>query len=155
MIKVMIVDDSSVVRQVMQEVLGRHRDIEVIATASDPIFAMQKMKANWPDVIVLDIEMPRMDGITFLKQLMAIRPTPVVICSTLTQRGAEVTMDALAAGALGIITKPTIGLKDFLQDSSADLVTAIRGASQARLSRLRPPPLSAPPPQFSTGAPAA
>ncbi|WP_444542042.1 protein-glutamate methylesterase/protein-glutamine glutaminase [Chitiniphilus eburneus] len=133
----MIVDDSSVVRQVMQEVLGRHRDIEVIATASDPIFAMQKMKTNWPDVIVLDIEMPRMDGITFLKQLMAIRPTPVVICSTLTQRGAEVTMDALAAGALGIITKPSIGLKDFLQDSSADLVTAIRGASQARLGRFR------------------
>lgn len=137
MIKVMIVDDSSVVRQVMQDVLAKHRDIEVIATASDPIFAMQKMKANWPDVIVLDIEMPRMDGITFMKQLMTIRPTPVVICSTLTERGADVTMQALAAGALGIITKPTIGLKDFLQDASADLVSAIRAASQAKVSRLR------------------
>ncbi|WP_255991822.1 protein-glutamate methylesterase/protein-glutamine glutaminase [Chitinolyticbacter albus] len=133
----MIVDDSSVVRQVMQEVLARHRDIDVIATASDPIFAMQKMKNNWPDVIVLDIEMPRMDGITFMKQLMTIRPTAVVICSTLTERGADVTMQALAAGALGIITKPTIGLKDFLQDASADLVSAIRAASLAKVSRLR------------------
>ncbi|UXY16333.1 chemotaxis response regulator protein-glutamate methylesterase [Chitiniphilus purpureus] len=138
MIKVMIVDDSSVVRQVMQEVLARHHDIDVIATASDPIFAMQKMKNNWPDVIVLDIEMPRMDGITFLKQLMATRPTPVVICSTLTQQGADVSMEALAAGAIGVISKPSIGLKDFLQDSSADLVSAIRAAAQARMTRLRP-----------------
>ncbi|HSC78726.1 MAG TPA: chemotaxis response regulator protein-glutamate methylesterase [Chitinolyticbacter sp.] len=156
MIKVMIVDDSSVVRQVMQVVLARHRDIEVIATASDPIFAMQKMRINWPDVIVLDIEMPRMDGITFMKQLMTIRPTPVVICSSLTERGADVTMQALAAGALGIITKPTIGLKDFLQDSSADLVSAIRAASQAKVSRLRLNPgvtgsgtVRAPPPTAS------
>ncbi|SMC18117.1 two-component system, chemotaxis family, response regulator CheB [Andreprevotia lacus DSM 23236] len=136
-IKVMIVDDSSVVRQVMQDVLARHRDIEVIATAPDPIFAMTKMKANWPDVLLLDIEMPRMDGITFLKQIMAERPTPVVICSTLTERGADITMEAFAAGAVGVITKPSLGLKDFLQDSSADLVSAIRAAGIAKVGRLR------------------
>ncbi|KAF0813952.1 Chemotaxis response regulator protein-glutamate methylesterase [Andreprevotia sp. IGB-42] len=149
-IKVMIVDDSSVVRQVMQDVLARHRDIEVIATAPDPIFAMTKMKTNWPDVLLLDIEMPRMDGITFLKQIMAERPTPVVICSTLTERGADITMEAFAAGAVGVITKPTLGLKDFLQDSSADLVSAIRAAGQARVGRLRsmaPPPRVAASPQ--------
>jgi len=134
-IKVMIVDDSSVVRQVIQDLLEPCHDISVIATAPDPIFAMAKMRANWPDVIVLDIEMPRMDGITFLRQIMAIRPTPVVICSSLAERSATVTMEALAAGAVGIITKPQLGIRDFLQDSSDDLIAAIRAAAQARLRR--------------------
>lgn len=134
-IKVMIVDDSSVVRQVIQDLLDPCHDITVIATAPDPIFAMAKMRANWPDVIVLDIEMPRMDGITFLRQIMAIRPTPVVICSSLAERSASVTMEALAAGAVGIITKPQLGIRDFLQDSSDDLIAAIRAAAQARLRR--------------------
>ncbi|MFJ9450400.1 chemotaxis response regulator protein-glutamate methylesterase [Herbaspirillum sp. NPDC101397] len=134
-IKVMIVDDSSVVRQVIQDLLEPCHDISVIATAPDPIFAMAKMRANWPDVIVLDIEMPRMDGITFLRQIMAIRPTPVVICSSLAERSASVTMEALAAGAVGIITKPQLGIRDFLQDSSDDLIAAIRAAAQARLRR--------------------
>jgi two-component system chemotaxis response regulator CheB len=134
-IKVMIVDDSSVVRQVIQDLLEPCHDISVIATAPDPIFAMAKMRANWPDVIVLDIEMPRMDGITFLRQIMAIRPTPVVICSSLAERSASVTMEALAAGAVGIITKPQLGIRDFLQDSSDDLIAAIRAAAQVRLRR--------------------
>ena len=134
-IKVMIVDDSSVVRQVIQDLIEPCHDISVIATAPDPIFAMAKMRANWPDVIILDIEMPRMDGITFLRQIMAIRPTPVVICSSLAERSASVTMEALAAGAVGIITKPSLGIRDFLQDSSEDLIAAIRAASQARLRR--------------------
>jgi len=134
-IKVMIVDDSSLVRQVIQDLLEPCHDINVIATAPDPIFAMAKMRANWPDVIVLDIEMPRMDGITFLRQIMAIRPTPVVICSSLAERSAAVTMEALAAGAVGIITKPQLGIRDFLQDSSDDLIAAIRAAAQARLRR--------------------
>ncbi|AKZ62356.1 chemotaxis protein [Herbaspirillum hiltneri N3] len=134
-IKVMIVDDSSVVRQVIQDLLEPCHDISVIATAPDPIFAMAKMRANWPDVIVLDIEMPRMDGITFLRQIMAIRPTPVVICSSLAEHSATVTMEALAAGAVGIITKPQLGIRDFLQDSSDALITAIRAAAQARLRR--------------------
>ncbi|WP_034295382.1 chemotaxis response regulator protein-glutamate methylesterase [Herbaspirillum sp. RV1423] len=135
-IKVMIVDDSSVVRQVIQDLLEPCDDICVVATAPDPIFAMAKMRANWPDVIVLDIEMPRMDGITFLRQIMAIRPTPVVICSSLAERSATVTMEALAAGAVSIITKPALGIRDFLQDSSEDLICAIRAAAQAKLRRL-------------------
>jgi two-component system chemotaxis response regulator CheB len=93
---------------------------------------MARMQTAWPDVIVLDIEMPRMDGITFLKKIMAERPTPVVICSTLTEAGAQTSLAALAAGAVAIITKPKIGLKQFLGDSSDDLVSAVRAASRAR-----------------------
>ncbi|MEJ2792535.1 chemotaxis response regulator protein-glutamate methylesterase [Iodobacter sp. LRB] len=137
-IKVMIVDDSAVVRQVMLDTLSKASDIVVIGSAPDPIFAREKMEKDWPDVIVLDIEMPRMDGLTFLKKIMAERPTPVVICSSLTEKGAEITMQALSAGALAIITKPSLGVRDFIQDSSADLIHAIRAASMARLQRLRP-----------------
>lgn len=156
-IKVLIVDDSSVVRQVMQDLLLKHRDIEVIGVASDPLFAMNQMKTKWPDVIVLDIEMPRMDGITFLRQIMSTRPTPVVICSTLTEKGAEVTLNAMAAGAISIITKPTLGLRDFLKDNSGDLVSAIREASMAKVGKLvRLPPggaaLDAPAPKLSADA---
>ncbi|WP_283148035.1 protein-glutamate methylesterase/protein-glutamine glutaminase [Silvimonas soli] len=149
-IKVMIVDDSSVVRQVVQDILARHHDIEVIGTAPDPIFAMTRMKTQWPDVLLLDIEMPRMDGITFLKQIMVEHPTPVVICSTLTQKGADITMEALAAGAVSVITKPTLGLRNFLQDNSNDLVSAIRAASRARVSNLRSMPARAPAASSST-----
>jgi two-component system chemotaxis response regulator CheB len=134
-IKVMIVDDSAVMRQVMQELLSGHKDIEVIGTAMDPLLAMQKMQGTWPDVIVLDVEMPRMDGITFLRQIMATRPTPVVICSTLTEKGADVTLQALAAGAVEVMAKPTMGLRDFLQQSASELVAAIRTAAQARPRR--------------------
>lgn len=137
--KVMIVDDSSVVRQVMQDLLEPCADIEVIGTAPDPIFAMRKMRANWPDVVVLDIEMPRMDGITFLKQIMAIRPTPVVICSSLAERSAAITMEALAAGAVGVIAKPSLGIRDFLLDSTADLIAAIRAAAHARMEKMPMP----------------
>ncbi|EJN34243.1 chemotaxis response regulator containing a CheY-like receiver domain and a methylesterase domain [Pseudomonas sp. GM78] len=137
-IKVMIVDDSAVMRQVMQELLSGHKDIAVIGTAMDPLLALQKMQGNWPDVILLDVEMPRMDGITFLRQIMASRPTPVVICSTLTEKGADVTLQALAAGAVEVIAKPTAGLRDFLQQSANELVTAIRTAAQARPRRNRP-----------------
>jgi two-component system chemotaxis response regulator CheB len=97
---------------------------------------MDKLAKEWPDVIVLDVEMPRMDGITFLKKIMAERPTPVVICSSLTEKGAETTLQALAAGAVEIITKPKVGLKLFLQESAADLVMAIRAASHANVRRL-------------------
>ncbi|MBJ7545766.1 response regulator, partial [Pseudomonas sp. OA3] len=107
-IKVMIVDDSAVVRQVLASVLAADPAIEVLGTAADPLFALSKMEREWPDVIVLDVEMPRMDGITFLKKLMAERPTPVVICSTLTEKGASTTMQALAAGAVSIVTKPQV-----------------------------------------------
>jgi two-component system chemotaxis response regulator CheB len=98
---------------------------------------MTRMNAQWPDVIVLDVEMPRMDGITFLKKIMAERPTPVVICSTLTEKGAETSMQALAAGAVSILTKPKVGLKSFLEDSSCDLVQAVKAAARANLANLR------------------
>jgi two-component system chemotaxis response regulator CheB len=136
--KVMVVDDSAVVRQVIAGALKRERSIEVLASVADPIFAMQRMRANWPDVIVLDVEMPRMDGITFLRKIMSERPTPVVICSSLTVAGAETTMQALAAGAVTIVTKPKIGVRNFLLDASADLVEAVKVASRANVSNLRP-----------------
>ena len=135
-ITVMIVDDSAVVRQVLQTTLNNDASIEVIGVAADPLFAMNHMAKQWPDVIVLDIEMPRMDGITFLKKIMAERPTPVVICSTLTEKGAETTMQALSAGAVSIITKPKVGLKTFLQDAATDLVQAVRGAARANMSNV-------------------
>lgn len=138
MIKVFIVDDSAVVRQVLTEQLNRITGLQVIGSAPDPIFALKKMESEWPQVIVLDIEMPRMDGITFLKKIMREHPTPVVICSTLTERGADTTMQALAAGAVDIITKPKTGLKDFLQDSRTVLGDAIKAAAAARVGSLIP-----------------
>jgi two-component system chemotaxis response regulator CheB len=135
-INVMIVDDSTVTRQVMQERLSKEYDIEVIALANDPIEAQQKMLKQWPDVIVLDIAMPHMDGITFLKKIMSERPTPIVICSALTEKNANLSMQALAAGAIGIVNKPAIGFRDYVQDSNSDLVTAIRAASIARIGAI-------------------
>lgn len=132
LIKVLIVDDSAVVRQVMSQVLAKDPQIRVIGVASDPIIASEKMALEWPDVIVLDVEMPRMDGITFLRQLMAKRPVPVVICSTLTEKGAETTMQALAAGAVCYVTKPKLGLKDFISDSAAELIKSVKMAAHAK-----------------------
>jgi two-component system chemotaxis response regulator CheB len=137
-IKVIIIDDSAVVRQVMVQVLGRDPSIRIIAHAMDPIFAMDKMQKEWPDVILLDVEMPRMDGITFLRKIMAERPTPVIICSSLTEKGAETTMQALAAGAFTIFTKPSLGVKAYLEDASQDLVAAVRAAAGARVAKARP-----------------
>lgn len=135
-IKVFIVDDSAVVRQVLTEQLNAIGGIEVIGSARDPIFAHKAFEKGWPDVIVLDIEMPRMDGLTFLRQLMKERPTPVIICSTLTEKGAEITMQAMSAGAVDIITKPKVGLRQFLEESKTLLGDAIRGASHARMERV-------------------
>src|SRR5499427_1152759 len=135
---VMVVDDSAVVRQVISHALARERSIEVLAAVADPIFAMQRMRARWPDVIVLDVEMPRMDGITFLRKIMSDRPTPVVICSSLTVAGAETTMQALAAGAVTIVAKPKAGVRNFLLDASADLVEAVKAAAHANVLNLVP-----------------
>jgi len=134
-IKVMIVDDSAVVRQVISQILNDSTDIEVYAVANDPIFAYSKMQKQWPDVIVLDIEMPRMDGISFLKKIMAERATPVVICSSLAEKGAELSLNALAAGAVDIITKPQIGLKNFLEEAASNIKTVVRTAAKARLQK--------------------
>jgi len=135
-IKVLIVDDSAVVRQVMTGVLAEDPGIELIGAAADPIFAYERMKSQWPDVILLDVEMPRMDGITFLKKLMQERPTPVVICSTLTEAGAATTVEALSAGAVSIITKPKMGLKHFMSESAQEVITAIRNAARVNVKRL-------------------
>ncbi|MEI8155308.1 MAG: chemotaxis response regulator protein-glutamate methylesterase [Burkholderiales bacterium] len=137
-IKVLVVDDSAVVRQVVTGLLDEDPDIEVIAACADPILAIARMKVQWPDVIVLDVEMPRMDGITFLKKIMAERPTPVVICSTLALSGAKTSIEALAAGAVAIITKPTLGLKQFLVNASDDLVIAVKAAAKANVKKYQP-----------------
>ena len=134
-IRLMIVDDSATLRQVLSTVLAELPDIEVIATAADPIFALEKMKKDWPDVLLLDIEMPRMDGLTFLRKLMKESPIPVVIFSTLTEQGTSVAMQALAAGAVGVAVKPATGLKQFLQLHSNGLIQQIRAAAAAKLVR--------------------
>lgn len=135
-IKVLVVDDSAVVRQVITGLLQAEPDLEPLGAVSDPLLAIEKMKLAWPDVIVLDIEMPRMDGISFLRKIMAERPTPVVICSSLTENGAQTTIEALAAGAASIITKPQLGLKQFLNDSADDLLSAIRNAAVINVKQL-------------------
>ncbi len=154
-ISVLLVDDSAVVRQVLLAILNDTPDIHVMGAASDPIFAMDKLAREWPDVIVLDVEMPRMDGITFLKKIMSERPTPVVICSSLTQKGAETSLQAMSAGAVEVITKPTTGLKNFLLESAAELVAAIRAAANANVRNLgkrHPAPVLAPATRLSADA---
>lgn len=141
-IRVLIVDDSAVVRQVVKQALVNDPAIQVMGAASDPLFAQEYMKREWPDVIVLDIEMPRMDGLTFLKKIMAERPTPVVICSSLAEKGAQATLDALSSGAVSVITKPKMGLKQFLEDSANDIVQAVKAAARANLRRLAPRPVA-------------
>ena len=136
-IKVMIVDDSALVRQVVSQTLDKEPGIEVIATASDPLFAFSKLQTAWPDVIILDIEMPRMDGISFLRKIMAERPTPVIICSSLAEHGAQAAFEAMAAGAVSIITKPKASLKSFLEDASNDIVHAVRNAARVNLRALK------------------
>lgn len=160
-IKVLIIDDSALVRQVLSSILTTDPEIEILGASADPLFAEKHLKTeNWPDVIVLDIEMPRMDGLTFLGKIMKEHPTPVVMCSALTEEGTEATMQALSAGAVEIITKPKIGLKDFLTDSGEMLIEAVKSASQARLSHLsgvsvRTPPAPKPAPRPAAPKPAA
>jgi two-component system chemotaxis response regulator CheB len=138
MIRVLIVDDSAVVRQTLSEVLGSDPEIEVIATASDPFVASERIREQLPDVITLDIEMPRMDGLTFLQKIMAQHPIPVVICSSLAEEGAQSTLKALEYGAVDIITKPRLGSKQFLEESQATLCETVKAAASARLRRIQP-----------------
>ena len=136
-INVLVVDDSAVVRQVVTEVLGEDPGINVIGAAADPLFALEKMKRQWPDVIVLDVEMPRMDGITFLKKIMAEHPTPVVICSTITREGAATTIQAFEAGAVAVVPKPDIGSRrQQMEDAASDLIHAVKSAVHANVKRL-------------------
>ena len=136
--RVLIIDDSASVRQAMTALLGADPEIEVIGAASDPFAAAQKMREEAPDVITLDVEMPRMDGITFLRKLMAQRPTPVVMCSSLTEAGSETLMQALEAGAVDVILKPKIGVADHLTESAERIRDVVKGAAKARLGARRP-----------------
>jgi two-component system, chemotaxis family, protein-glutamate methylesterase/glutaminase len=136
---VFVVDDSAVVRQVVSDLINRATGLRLAGAAPDPLYALERMQKDWPDVIVLDVEMPRMDGITVLKKIMAERPTPVVICSTLTEKNTETSLQALAAGAVEIVAKPKMALERYLEDASNDLIEVIKGAAQARVGRPRSP----------------
>ncbi len=135
-IKVLIVDDSAMVRQTLADILSSDTAIEVVGTASDPFVAAKRMEEVVPDVITLDVEMPRMDGITFLRKLMSQHPIPVVICSTLTQSGAETTLKALEYGAVEIITKPKVGTKQFLEESKIRICDAVKAAAGAQVKKI-------------------
>lgn len=134
--KVLIVDDSAVIRQVLSEIVSKDADLEVMAAVHDPIFAMARMEQEWPDVILLDVEMPRMDGITFLRKIMSEHPTPVVICSTLTTKGAETTMQAISAGVIDIIEKPKINPKEFLSDEAKLIIDVVKSAAHAKMKNM-------------------
>lgn len=134
-IRVLIVDDSASVRQSLKQVLETDPDIQVMGTAADPYVAAEHIKREVPDVITLDVEMPRMDGLTFLERLMSQHPVPVVICSTLTEAGSESGMAALEKGAIDIITKPKLGTKEFFQESCIRICDAVKSAA---LTRNRP-----------------
>jgi two-component system, chemotaxis family, protein-glutamate methylesterase/glutaminase len=137
-IKVLIVDDSALVRSLLTDILRADPGIEVVGVASDAHIAREKIKALNPDVLTLDVEMPKMDGITFLKNLMRLRPMPVVMVSSLTERGADVTLDALALGAVDYLSKPKIDLAATLKDYGDELIEKIRAASKASVRALDP-----------------
>jgi two-component system chemotaxis response regulator CheB len=140
-VRAAIVDDSAVVRKYLADIL-RSAGIEVVSVSPDPVIAWEKMQSDWPDVIVLDVEMPRMDGITFLRKIMAERPTPCVMCSTLTLEGAETTLQALSSGAVAFVSKPQVGLKDFIESGADNIAAVVRSSARANAraaTRVRPP----------------
>lgn len=137
-ISVVVVDDSALVRSMLTEIINRQSDMECIGAAADPFVAREMIRNLNPDVITLDVEMPRMDGLDFLSKLMRLRPMPVVMVSTLTERGAEVTLKALELGAVDFVSKPKIGVVDGLRQLSDDITDKIRVASKARIHRLAP-----------------
>lgn len=138
-IHALVVDDSAVVRQVMQAVLETDPGIRV-SVASDPIIAFSKIAREAPDVVVTDLEMPRMHGLTFLKKIMEENPLPVVVCSGWAEKGTELAISALAAGAVEVINKPKLGVRDFLHESAVMLLDAVRSAAQARVFPRNPLP---------------
>ena len=135
-IKVLIVDDSAVVRKTITELLSSDPEIEVVGASGDPYLAAEKMKEVVPDVITLDVEMPRMDGLTFLKKLMSQHPIPVVMCSSLTEAGSETALKAMEYGAVDIIQKPKLGVKQFLEESKILMSDAVKAAARVRTRKL-------------------
>lgn len=136
MIAVMIIDDSAVVRRTLSDVLSREADISVIETASDPYDAAEKLKQVVPDVIILDIEMPRMDGLTFLRKLMSQHPIPVIICSSKAEEGSQNVFQAMRFGAVDIIQKPKVGTRQFLEESQVIISDAVRAAHLTRVRKI-------------------
>jgi two-component system chemotaxis response regulator CheB len=133
--RVVVVDDSALVRSLLSEIINRQPDMECVGAASDPLVAREMIRELNPDVITLDVEMPRMDGIDFLSKLMRLRPMPVVMVSTLTERGAEVTMRALELGAVDFVAKPKIGIADGLKLLAEDITEKVRVASKAHIRK--------------------
>jgi len=148
-IKVLIVDDSALVRQTLAEIISFDPNLEVMATAADPFIAAERMRDAVPDVITLDVEMPRMDGLSFLRRIMSQHPIPVVMCSSMTEQGSENALKALEYGAMEIVVKPRLGTRQFLEESRVRICDAIKAASQARLKQIQtvgwpiPPKLTA------------
>ncbi len=136
-ISVMLVDDSAVVRQTLTEVLSSDDQIEVIAACQDPYMAAKKLRTIVPDVMMLDIEMPRMDGITFLQKIMSQHPLPVIICSSLVEKGAQTTLKALEYGAVDIIQKPTLGTKNFLLEAQILITDAVKAAAKCSVKKIK------------------
>jgi two-component system chemotaxis response regulator CheB len=132
-VKVLIVDDSALVRQMLSQMLSSDPEVEVVGTAADPLIARQKIKELNPDVVTLDIEMPNMDGLSFLEKIMRLRPMPVVMVSSLTQKGAEVTVQALEMGAVDFVAKPTIDVRHGLQEKAEELLLKVKTAALSRV----------------------
>ena len=145
-IKVLVVDDSAIVRQTLKDILSSDPGIEVVGTAADPYIAANKINKEVPDVITLDVEMPRMDGITFLRKIMTQHPIPVVMCSSLTEKGCETTLRALEYGAVDIILKPRLGARQFLEESRITICDSVKAAVRARVKNRKPPAI---PPSLS------
>ena len=141
-VTVLIVDDSVVMRQLLTMLLSADPEIEVVGTASDPLIARERIKALNPDVVTLDIEMPNMDGVTFLRKIMELRPMPVVMISTLTQAGAEITLEALEIGAVDFIGKPTHDVANAFAEIAGELQSKIKNAAKARVGSRRGPPFT-------------
>ncbi len=139
-IRVLIVDDSAAVRQTLVTILEGAPDITVLGTAADPFIAARRIQEAVPDVILLDLEMPRMDGLTFLRKIMAQRPIPVIVCSALTEAGSRTLFDVLEAGAVDVVSKPRIDTRQFLIESSVRASDAVRAAARAKLRPSRPEP---------------
>ncbi|RJG05922.1 chemotaxis response regulator protein-glutamate methylesterase [Noviherbaspirillum cavernae] len=132
-IKVLIVDDSALIRSVMKEIIGKQPDMEVVGVAPDPIVARELIKQTNPDVLTLDVEMPRMDGLDFLEKLMRLRPMPVVMVSSLTERGSEITLRALELGAVDFVTKPKLSIQSGMLEYTELITDKIRAAARARV----------------------
>ena len=150
--RVVVVDDSALVRSLLSAIINRQPDMECVGAAADPLIAREMIRSLNPDVITLDVEMPRMDGIDFLAKLMRLRPTPVVMVSTLTERGADVTLRALELGAVDFVAKPKIGVADGLQLLADDITDKVRVAAQAKMRRPAPSALAAASPGRAAGA---